>query len=89
MTIQEIQQQLQLAKNELQSLENQYVGHTPAQQQTLDLLKNADIRYKTKKDALIAKISYLEAELKNALLNKTIDDIKREDGFYEAMLDYI
>jgi len=69
MTKQEIISQIKEAEDELQALENQYVGYTPAQQRTLDLLKNVNISYRQEKEVLTLKILYLKA-----LLNKQETD---------------
>lgn len=65
MTEQEIISQINEAEDELQDLENQYVGYTPAQQRALDILKKANISYRLEREVLTSKIRYLKA-----LLNK-------------------
>lgn len=87
MTKQEIISQIKEAEDELQALENQYVGHTPAQQRTLDLLKNANISYRQEKEVLTSKIQYLKALLNKQKTDDSINQSIYDDCYCDAMMD--
>jgi len=69
-TIEELQSKLSKARVELKELEHQYVGCTPAQQNTLDLLKKANLTYQWDKRILDTRIAYIEA-----LITKLQNDV--------------
>lgn len=82
-------EELKNAQEELMELESQYIGRTPAQQQTLDKLKLINPNYTMKKKVLDTKIEYLKAQIQESEFNSTIKKIKEDDALYEAMLDSI
>lgn len=82
-------EELKNAQEELKELESQYIGRTPAQQQTLDKLKLINPNYTMKKKVLDTKIEYLKAQIQESEFNSTIKKIKEDDALYEAMLDSI
>jgi hypothetical protein len=69
-TIEELQSKLSKARVELKELERQYIGCTPAQQNTLDLLKKANLTYQWDKRILDTRIAYIEA-----LITKLQNDV--------------
>lgn len=79
--------ELQEAQQELRELEQQYVGHTPAQQKTLDALMRIDQNYLNKKGVLDAKIEYLKKLVEKENYDSAINRIKKEDAYFDAMLD--
>ncbi len=89
MTKQEIISQIKEAEDKLQALENQYVGHTPAQQRTLDLLKNANISYQQEKEVLTLKIQYLEALLNKQEMDEIRSQYIKDDCYYDTIMDFI
>lgn len=82
-------EELKSAQEELKELESQYIGCTPAQQQTLDKLKLINPNYINRKKVLDTKIAYLKAQIYESDFNSKIKEIKEEDSLYEAMLDSI
>ena len=60
-TIEVLQAKLNKARADLEELEQQYIGSTPAQQQTLDLLKRANMSYQWDKKILDTRIAYIKA----------------------------
>lgn len=69
-TIEELESKLSKARVELKELERQYVGCTPAQHKTLDLLKRTNLTYQWDKRILDTRIAYIEA-----LITKIQNDI--------------
>lgn len=69
-TIEDLQKKLIKVRTDLEELEQQYIGCTPAQQNTLDLLKRANMSYQWDKRILDTKIAYIKA-----LIEKLQNDI--------------
>lgn len=84
-----LSEELQKAQEELRKLDSKYIGSTPAQQQTLEKLKQMNPIYAHEKKVLDAKITYLKASIEKSNFESLIDKIKREDSFRDAIFDSI
>ncbi len=79
--------ELKNAQEELDALEAQYKGHNVAQQQILNKLKLLNYNYENEKRLLEAKIEYLKAQIDKRNYDSIINNIKKEESLFEAMLD--
>lgn len=79
---------LNKAKQEIQEMEDQYVGCTEAQQRTLDLLKKADQNYILSKKVLLAKIAYLEALLEKQKSDQMFGGYDNITRFIDILQNY-
>lgn len=83
------QEELEKTLKELDSLEKRYIGCTPEQTKTAQLLKNNDLNYQLKKQELDAKVRYLKAKLENEKKQALISKMNYNDSYRDAMMDDI
>ena len=74
-------------QNELAELEKKYIGQTPAQQETLNKLKQTDLYYQVRVRTLKAKLAYIQAAYDEVEFHAAEEQETVEKYCYDAYLD--
>lgn len=82
-----LHEELKSVHIELEELEARYVGHTPAQNATLQKLKAIDLIYQSRKKVLETKLAYIKAQMEECSLEQMKQDYIYLDCLNDAMLD--
>ena len=82
-------EELKKTLEELEALEKRYIGCTPAQTKSLQIVKQHDAKYQLKKRELDAKVDYIKAKIDGEATRELISRMNYEDSYRDAMMDDI